>query len=224
MKKVFLSIPAVFLFLQMLSAQAYEGSIEYNKKKQLAYVIEYAYPQEAVQNAIIQKMAELGYKAKEEKGLFNRDKGFLVFKNASISDITGKTLDYFVKVDKKGKKDDDGAILYLVANNSNGENASTFFDNDEVRRAKGFLNNLQPEVEAANLEIQIRDQEDAVTKAEKKLKDLQDSKADMEKKIKNLQDDIEKNLKAQGETQKEIENQRQVLENLRAKRKTTDNL
>jgi chromosome segregation ATPase len=169
-------------------------------------------------------MAELGYKAKEEKGLFNRDKGFLVFKNASISDITGKTLDYFVKVDKKGKKDDDGAILYLVANNSNGENASTFFDNDEVRRAKGFLNNLQPEVEAANLEIQIRDQEDAVTKAEKKLKDLQDSKADMEKKIKNLQDDIEKNLKAQGETQKEIENQRQVLENLRAKRKTTDNL
>ncbi len=60
------------------------------------------------------------------------------------------------------------------------------------------MNNLQPDVEASNLELQIKDQEDVVAKAEKKLKNLKDDQESMEKKIKDLQDDLKKNTKRPG--------------------------
>ena len=42
--------------------------IEYDKKKQQAFMIDYNYPPESVEAAIVQKMESMGYKAKEEKG------------------------------------------------------------------------------------------------------------------------------------------------------------
>ena len=44
----------------------------------------------------------------------------------------------------------------------------------------------------------------------------------MEKKIKNLQDDLKKNAKNQEDAQKDIENQKVLLENLKGKRKSND--
>ena len=186
MKKIILFCWAVVLFSTVTSAQAYEGNIEYNKKKELAFVIDYPYPSEAVENAITQKMEKLGYKGKEEKGLFNKDKGFRVYKNASISDISSNYMDYILKVERKSRKEKDEAVLYLIILKE-GENAMTKFDSNEIDHAKSFLNNLRPEVEAANLELQIKDQEETVAKAEKKLKGLQSDKEDLEKKLnKNL--------------------------------------
>ena len=209
---------AILFIATMGFTQAYEGNIEYNKKKQPAFIIEYNYPAEAVENGIIQKMEKLGYKGREEKGLFNKDKGFRVYKNAFISDISSTSMDYIIWVERKSRKDKDEAVLYLIIN-KNGENAMAKFDAYDVKQAKDFLNNLEPFMEAANLELQIRVQEDIVAKAEKKFKNLQSDKEDMENKIKKLEDDIQKNLKDQDDTQKEIENQRQVLENLKFKRR-----
>ena len=75
-----------------------------------------------------------------------------------------------------------------------------------------FLNNLLPEIEEANLELQIKAQDDAVVKSEKKFKDLQDEKADLEKKLQKNAENIENQ-------QKQIDNQRQALEGLKGKRK-----
>lgn len=202
-------------------AQAYEGTIEYDKVKQRAFVIDYHYSPEAVENAIIQKMGKLGYKGKEEKGLFNKDKGFHVFKNAFVTDISPSSMDYMFKVEQKSRKDKDESVLYLIIY-SGGDNVMSKFSVYDIGQAKSFLNNLAPEVEAADLELQIETQEEVVAKAEKKFKGLQSDKEDMENKIKKLQDDIQKNLKDQEDTQKEIENQRQALENLRLKRKPAE--
>jgi peptidoglycan hydrolase CwlO-like protein len=130
-------------------------------------------------------------------------------------------MDYIIKVDQKSKKEKDESIVYLIIN-KDGENAMPKFDAADIEQAKAFLNNLEPDVVAAGLELQIKDQEDVVSKAEKKLRGLKDDKEDMEKKIKKLQDDIQKNLKDQDNTQKDIENQRQELENLKLKRKPVD--
>jgi len=54
-----------------------------------------------VENAFVKRMEKLGYKAKEEKGILNRDKGFLVFKNAYVTDISKDRLDYIIKVERK---------------------------------------------------------------------------------------------------------------------------
>jgi len=219
MRKLIPALIVVLLFSTSGFTQAYESSAEYDKKKQTAIAIDYNYSEEAVENAISKKMESLGYNGKDEKGLFNKDKGFTVYKNAIISDISSKKLDYIIKVDQKSRKENDKSIVYLIILND-GENAISGFNGYDVDHVKSFLNNLLPDVEAANLELQIHAQEDVLVKANKKFKNLQSDKEDMENKIKKLQGDIEKNLKSQEDAQKDIENQQQALEDLKRKRKS----
>jgi hypothetical protein len=216
-------IPALFILLSISTnafTQAYESSTEYDKKKQLAIAIDYNYSEQAVENAIMKKMEKLGYNGKAEKGLFNRDKGFRVYKNTSISEISTKSMDYVIKVDQKSRKEVDKSIIYLVML-KDGENAMSTLDASDIDNAKSFLNNLLPDVEAANLELQIDAQGDVLVKAEKKLRNLRSDKEDLENKIKKLQDDIQKNLKDQDDAQKDIENQRKSLEDLKSRRKSS---
>src|SRR5258706_9784881 len=127
-------IPAlcVLLFISATGfTQAYESSTEYDKKKQAAIAIDYNYSEEAVENAISKKMEKLGYKGKDEKGLFNKDKGFRVYKNASIPEISTKPMDYVIKVDQKSRKENDKSIVYLVLL-KDGENAMSSFDGYDI--------------------------------------------------------------------------------------------
>ncbi len=218
MKQAILFLLTFFVITSVISAQAYEGSVEYDKKKQTAIIIEYAYSPDATEGAFVQKLEKMGYRAKEAKGLFTNDKGFRNYKAAVVSDISNTSMDYVVKVERKSRKEKDESVLYLVLL-KDGNNALSAGDDDLKDKVKSFLNNLVPEVEAFNLELQIKDQEAVVNKAEKKLKNLRDDQESMEKKIKNLQDDLRTNGKDQDNTQKDIENQRVALEALRGKRK-----
>lgn len=201
-------------------AQAYEDKIEYNKQKQACLMIEYSFQPQAVENAVIAKMNKLGYKGKEEKGVFNKDKGFRVYKDAMIGDISPTRYNYIINIDRKSKKESDAAVLYLIIMKDDG-NALTRLNTQELNSAKTFLSNLLPDIEAADLELQITAQEDVVGKAEKKLKNLQSDKDDMEKKMKKLQDDLEQNKKDQEKQNAEIENQRKALDALKGKRKAS---
>jgi hypothetical protein len=193
------------------TAQAYEGSVQYDKKKQPALVIEYAYPAQAVENAFVRRMEKLGYRPKEEKGILNRDKGFLLYKNAYITDISKDKMDYILRVERKNRKENEEAVLYLVLQ-QDGVNALDKLDSYDTGRAKSYLNNMLPDIEEANLELQIKAQEEVVTKAEKKLKGLQEDKLALETKL-------AENVKSQDETLKDIEAQKASLETLRGKRR-----
>src|SRR6185436_6954150 len=171
MRKITLLLLTIFILSSTVFSQAFEGKIEYDKKKQEAFVIEYPYPQEAVENALIKAMEKLGYKGREEKGLFNKDKGFRVYRGAYITDINSGSMDYAFTVESKGKKDRE-SVLYMVILAKDGVNAKSTFESRDVEKAKSFLNNLQPMMEAANLELEIKAQEEALEKAEKKLKDM----------------------------------------------------
>ena len=218
MRKIIVLIFCLSVFSVFTSAQAYEGKIDYDKKKQDALIIEFTYPPEAVEGAFVQIMEKQGFRAKEEKGLFNRDKGFILFNNSLISEITDRRMDYIINVERKSRREKDESVLYLIIS-KDGKNAMGSLSNKTVSNAKKFLNNLLPEVEAFNLELMIKDQEDVVAKAEKKLKELRDDQESMEKKIKNLQDDLKKNEKDQDDAQKEIVDQKLALEALKGKRK-----
>src|SRR5262245_55289348 len=203
MRKTILLLVLILTTSSIVFSQAYEGKIEYDKKKQEAFVIEYPYPQEAVENALIKKMEQLGYKGKEEKGLFNKDKGFRVYRSAYVTDISSGSMDYAFKVESKGKKDREQSVVYLVILGKDGANAKQLFESRDVEKAKSFLNNLQPMMEESYLEFQIKNQEDLVAKVDKKLKDLKDDQDNMEKKIKKLQDDLKDNARQQDDQQKE---------------------
>jgi hypothetical protein len=207
-------VTLIILFISLSVAghsQAYEDKVQYDKKKQACIAIDYSYPPQAVENAIVEKFRVLGYKVKEEKGLFNSDKGFLIFKNAYVTDISRDRYDYIVKVERKSRKEKDEASLYLVMY-KNEENALDKLEAVSVGRAKTFLNNMIPEIEAANLELQITDMEEQVAKSEKTLKNLQNEKLDLDKKIVD-------NGKNQDETIKTIDTQKKDLETLKGKRK-----
>jgi hypothetical protein len=212
MKKIYFYLVAFIALNYTVNAQAYEGSIQFDKKKQDAIVIEYAYPPEAVENAFVQKMEALGYRAKEEKGFLNKDKGFLVFKNAYVNDISDKKMDYIVKVERKSRKESDESIMYIIMQDDGGENALKKLESYDVGRAKTFVNNLIPDIESANLELQIKAQQESIAKAEKKLRDLQDEKQSLERKL-------DENIKNQENTQKELEAQKRNLEVLTGKRR-----
>ncbi|MEO7394785.1 MAG: hypothetical protein ABIU11_07545, partial [Chitinophagaceae bacterium] len=152
MKRIILSCLFVFSIVGFATAQAYEGSIEYDKKKQKALVINYAFSSEAVENAFIKKMETIGYKGKEEKGFLNKDKGFLLYKNAYITDISNDKMDYIIKVERKSRKSSDEAVLYVIIN-KDGANALEKLDAFDMRNAKSFLNDMIPDIEAANLEL-----------------------------------------------------------------------
>lgn len=220
MRKIIVMLLVISFLSAPAFAQAYESKIEYSKKKQDAFAIDLAYPPEAVENAIVQRMEKMGYKTKEEKGMFNKDKGFRIYKNAFITEIASASLDYIVKVERKSRKEKDEAVLYLLIMKGD-NNAKAGFEAYDIERAKSFLNNLLPDVEAANLELQIKAQEEVVAKAEKKLRTLKDDKMDMEEKIRKLQDSIRNNESDQVATQNDITNQKVALETLKGKRRSS---
>jgi len=204
----------IFLSVSFLvKGQAHEGSVEYNKGKQACIVMEYNYPPEAVENAMRAKLLKLGYGGKEEKGMFNKDKGFRVYKETTVGEISPNKYDYAINIERKSHKEADETIVSLVIFKDDA-NALSKLSSDELEKVKSFLNNLLPEVEASNLEILIGAQILSLEKADKKLKTLQDEN-------KKLHEALEKNIKDQELQKKEIENQNKSLDALKGRRKVS---
>jgi peptidoglycan hydrolase CwlO-like protein len=92
-------------------------------------------------------------------------------------------------------------------------------DSRTMDNARTFLNNLIPTLAAYDLQLQIKNQSDVLSKAEKKYKSLQNDADDLQKKKKKVEQQIEDNLKDQKNQQAEIEKQRQIYESLHSRQK-----
>ncbi|HEY0433775.1 MAG TPA: hypothetical protein VGC95_07885 [Chitinophagaceae bacterium] len=205
-------LTAVFLIVAALPAlaQSYEGTVTYQKKDERAIITEYPYPASVVEDAIVDKFEKMGFKNKDSKG-------FLLYKNIVLTEVSSDPADYLIRVDRKNRKDKDQSLVYMIVQ----KNEQNVISSDEsiTENGKQFLDHLAPDLDAFNLEVQITDQEAAVTKAQKKLKNLQDDQESMEKKIKKLQSDLEANAKDQENQQKEIDKQKQILDSIKGRRK-----
>lgn len=190
-------------------SQAYETSVNYDKKKQKAIAIDYKYSAETVVSAIERRIQKLGHLGKTEKGIFNRDKGIIVFENAVIGDISDERMTYIVKIEKGKSKDQ--STLYLGIQ-KNGVDEIPNFSSKDISKVKSFLANLQPDVEEAHLEMKIKEQDDAIVKSEKRSKELQDEKTALDQKMQKNQLDMEN-------IQKQIESQRHGMDSLKGLRK-----
>ncbi|HEY5966873.1 MAG TPA: hypothetical protein VIU35_02795 [Chitinophagaceae bacterium] len=217
MRKFFFSV--IFLPVYFLSnAQAKEGTIEYKKKKQECFFINYNFPPEAVENALIGKLSRMGYKGREEKGMFNKDKGFNIYKEATLTDISPGKYDYVVNIERKSKKESDETVVHLLIFN-NDINALPLLSKEETRKAKSFLEDLTPEVEEAHTDILIAAQLGVITNAEKKMKQLQTDSVELQKKIVKLQEEMLINSKAQEAQVAEVANQKKILEAIQTRKK-----
>jgi hypothetical protein len=191
-------------------AQPYEGKVEFDKKRQDAFFCDYAASPEAVDLALVKYFQQLGYKPVEEKGLFNKDKGFKTFKDAYLMELNGDKLDYLIKVESRSKKNTEGATLSFlmmkgILNQKNDMNE------EDVKKVKRFLASFEGAVQREYLELQIKAQEDQVVKSQKKLATLKAEQMELDKKLQN-------NLSTQQDTEKEISAKQLALEVLKAKR------
>ncbi len=212
MKKIFTLFIAA-LAVQFAAAQtAYEGKVEYSKKDQETFAIEFPYPPSVVEDALLEKMAAMGHKAKESKGFRN-------YKNTVLSKISAESMDYIFRVEKKSRKEKDESVVYMLIYKADA-NIVPVMDGVIKDQAKTFLNEMVPYVEAYNLEVQLKAQDDVIAKAIKKQGNLESDLTDLEKKKKKLEENIEENKKDQEKQKVEIEKQRQVLEAMKKKRKS----
>jgi hypothetical protein len=136
-------------------------------------------------------MAKKGYKSADSKG-------FVVFRGASL-DSTGTDLsDLYFTIERKSRKEKDITLITLLPAKKN-EDLLTRSQTDSTRidKARSFLDNMVPYIDAHHVQLQINDQTDVVKKAEKKMNSLLSDQNDLNKKIRRLQEDSTQNKKDQ---------------------------
>ncbi len=196
-------------------AQAYEGKAEVQRKEHTAAVMELPYPPDQAEDAIVQYMAQKGYKLASTKG------GIMTFKGVKLNPNNTDNNDIHFKVERKSRKEKESSIVQMIVSKENESLATRLADDRAgIEDAKSFLSGMTPSFESFHLEKSIVDQDNSVKKAEKKLDDLVEEQQDLEKKIKNLQEKLAKNKKDQEAQKAEVGNQKTILETLKGKRKS----
>ena len=214
MKKLLLAaIVSFFSIAAFAQINAMEGKIEYQKGDKAVAIIELPYHPDVVEDALKDYMAKKGLKN-------DKSKGFYTYKSTKLTNADAENNDLYFKVERKSRRDKDVAIVYLLVGRP-GENVALRATDDKYKIDEGreFLNAMVPSIEAYNLEVEIKQQEETVKKAEKKLTSLEDDQKDMEKKIKALQDKLEENKIEQKKQVEEVAKQKGALEAMLGRRK-----
>jgi hypothetical protein len=213
MKKIilFLSI----LVISVLSyGQSHEGTVQYQKQLQPAAIIELPYPPSVVNAAMDD------YLSKKGKSRGNDVKGFNTFRNMQPLQNDSVNADLYFKTERKSRKEKEVTVIsLLVLPNEQQTNAGNLHYLD-MNDAKDYLNGLAIAIDAYNLELTIKDQNDAVIKAEAKYKSLTNEGEDLENKKTVIEKKIADNKNDQQKQLKEIENQKQKLTQLITERKS----
>lgn len=209
-KFILLVLTSVLYFTA--SAQSELTTVSYQKTDRQAVMNEIPFPEKTIMGAIDNKMEQMGYKGKSSKG-------FTVYKGVRMADLGKGEYDLYFTADRKSRRNKDNSTLTLMISKGNDDFATDKTDAGLMDNAKNYLNNIVELITAFDLELQINDQQDLLTKTDKKYNDLIDDGQSLEKKRKSIEKDIEDNKKDQEKQQAEIEKQKLILENLKAKRK-----
>jgi len=147
-------------------------------------------------------------------------RGFQVYRKTRLGLTDAWNSDLYFKVERKGRKEKDESIVYFFATPENQQpNLRKPGDDYGVDGAMNFMKSMLPSIDSYNLQVQINLQEDEVKKAEKKYQRIVDDGDDLDKKMKKIQENIQEN-KTDLATQKlELENQRKLLDKLKARKK-----
>jgi hypothetical protein len=203
------------LLISLLSyGQAQEGTVEYQKRLQPAAVIELPYPPSVVDAAMND------YLSKKGRSRSNDIKGFSTFRNTQPVPADTVNADLYFKTERKSRKEKEVTVVSLLVMPTEGQANMANLHFLDMNDAKNYLNDLASAIDAYNLELTIKDQNEAVIKAETKYKNLVTDGDDLEKKRNAIDKKITDNKNDQQQQLKEIENQKQKLSQWVAQRKS----
>lgn len=213
MKRTLLSL-FVLVFAIISYGQATDGFVEYDKTQQPAAVIELPYPPGVVEDAM------KDYLIKKGKSKANDIKGFSTFRNTQISLTDSMNADLYFKVERKSRKEKEITIVSLLLYPHNKDYVTTVKETHlSMEEAKVYLDQLVPAIEAYDLELQIKEQNGLVIKAESKYKNLVEDGTDLDKDRINIDQKIANNKDDQEKQNIELTKQKQALAQLVGQRK-----
>ena len=210
-KKLFIGL-TLFLLQVMAFAQSKMVITDYNKTMQPGIQTEVPFPERTVENAIEDKMQKLGYKGKDTKG-------YTLYKGVRLTELGPDFLDIYIRSEKKSRKEKDISIVTMLVSSGFEKFYSDSSKPELMNNARAFLNSFTDVASAYDLEQQIIAQETITVKAGKKYTNLVDDGNDLQRKKTKIETQIQENTKAQADQKSEEEKQRQILDNLKAKRK-----
>jgi hypothetical protein len=194
--------------------QAQEGTVEYQKRLQPAAVIELPYPPSVVDAAMNDYLSKKGKSRKDNV------KGFSTFRNTDPVQSDSINADLYFKTERKSRKEKEVTVISLLVMPAEEQNNTSNLHYLKMDDAKNYLNELASSISAYNLEQTIKDQNDAVIKAETKYKNLVSDGNDLENKRAAIEKKIADNKNDQQQQLKEIENQKQRLSQWVGQRKS----
>jgi hypothetical protein len=204
MKKIILLL-SILVTSVFVYGQAYEGAVQYQKGLQPAAVIELPYPPSIVNAAMD------NYLSKKGKSRSNDIKGFSTFRNTQPLQNDSVNADLYFKTERKSRKEKEITMVSLLVLPADAQTKTSNLHYLAMTDAKNYLNDLTLAIEAYNLELTIKDQNDALIKAEAKYKSLASEGEDLENKRMAIEKKIADNKNDQQLQLKEIENQKQKL-------------
>jgi hypothetical protein len=209
-------IPGVQAQSSIEPTRRYEGTVEYQKTKQPATILEFNYPEKDVEQALEDYVQKQGGKVKSSKGFFNA-------KDVKLHNRENKHFDVYDKVTGSGKGENAKSKVYLIlaepgedillrtGSSSNGHAAAA-----ASVGAVTFFDGLGSELGEYDLDKRIGEMEESVKKANRDLNSLDKKRQSMEKEL----DDIRKEIERQnGEIEKQNTLLAQVKEQKEGKKK-----
>lgn len=208
-RMLFATLASIFVCVSVFSqSSATLGKIDYQKGQKQVAIVELPYQPEIVEGALKNKLQTA--LVKEE-----RLKGMQVFKGARLTPSDGQVVDMYFRVEKRGGKESNQSVVYLMLGRPN-ENVALRTADDAYRLndARDFLNDLSPVVAAYDLDVKIKNQEDLIKKSEKSIKGLSDDQKIYEKRIKDLEDKLAQNRRDQESQTAELAKQKEAYNSL----------
>ncbi|MBY0476445.1 MAG: hypothetical protein K2Q24_02275 [Chitinophagaceae bacterium] len=212
MTKLYFLLILALSFSFKANAQVF-AELEVQKKKIPAIVTEVPQPASVTEDAIRQKFTQMGYNAKESRGVYT-------YKGIRIPEISDETFDVILKVERKSRREKDESNVYFAISRGYENYIKSTDDAGFIAKVKTYCLNFLPWAEAQALEVEIKAQEDKVKSTENKLKDYNEESESLIKKKKKLEEDIETNKNNIEKQKTEVESQKKILDILRAKRKS----
>ncbi|MCU0380041.1 MAG: hypothetical protein MUE58_02525 [Chitinophagaceae bacterium] len=189
----------------------YEGTVDYQKTKQPATIMEFKYNENDLGNAMEAYLEKQGGKVK-------RQKGFNYVKGVRIHERENRYYDMYYKIEGSGKGDNANSKVYIILAEP-GENILLREDNHAAAKttaasvgAVSFYDGLGSEVGAYDYEKRVKEQEEEVAQAEKRMSELN-------KKRDKLTKDLDMNAQDISRQSAEIEKLKAILEQTKATRK-----
>jgi hypothetical protein len=205
-----------FLFILCIGylttiAQPVATMLDFKQGKREAIMMDLPYSSSVIEQALMDTMRKQGYIGKTSGD-------YLIFKSVQLDAIAAVPLDWYIKIDRKSRKEKDLSTVTMLIGKDINQYVSSSSDPAIFTNAMAYMNGWRKTVSSYDLQLQINDQAEIIRDQDRKIKNLSEQSDDLAKRKKELEEEILLNQKNRDALLLEKEAQISVLEKLKSRK------